>query len=74
MYMKSCIHSSAVFVSTCKAPDLISDIMTVVCQDAWQLYTFKCAVLAADKICMGDERGGSEGCTSCWGFTEFHHT
>ena len=65
MYMESYIHNSAVFVSTCKAPDLISDILTVVYQDAWQLYTFKRAMPVADRICLGDECGGSEGCNSC---------
>lgn len=67
MYLKSYIYSSAVFVSTCKAPELISDVlMSVVCQNAWQLYAFKRAVFVGEKICMGDERGGSEGCASCW--------
>lgn len=62
MYVESYIHNLAVFISTCKAPDLISNILTVVCQVAWQLYTFKHAMLGADKICMGDDCGGSE----CW--------
>lgn len=66
MYVKSYIHNLAVFISTCKAPDLISDILTMVCQIAWQLYTFKHAMLGADKICMGDDCGGSDCSTSCW--------
>lgn len=66
MYVKSYIHNLAVFISICEASDLISDILTVVCQVSWQLYTFKPAMLGANKACMGDDCGGSECSTSCW--------